>query len=520
MQKPSFKNLNNYLLRFPKITVFLSGGLAKFCFCKGLTVPFLFFPMIYVLLLNIQRPITNQYIKSSFVLGYCFGLGYFGSTLYWVAESFKCVGLGNYGYVAVMFLVAYLAVYTGLVTMLTKIFSKTKVDLLLIFSFFWVFMEYLRGIVFTGFPWNLAGYVTYDIPYFAQIADIFGIYGVSLIFILIISLLTYKKTIISAVWILVITLLYGYYKVEIYDGYINPKDRNLVTVIQPSIPQEQKMDMRFLKDNIDKYIDISNTEEIYKGKKLVIWPEAAINIPINNHQKILEYIGAGINHSDTFIVTGADRRGNGRELYNGLSVINKQSEIIQSYDKRHLLPFGEFIPEFLLNIGLRKVIPGTLNFSSGLEKRTIKIEGFEQFDAVICYEIAFPGEIVDDKESKWILNITNDSWFKDSDGPTQHLKIACFRAIEEGRAIARCANNGISCIINCNGQITKELKTDEVGKINSIMPQKYCDTFFSKYHNNTILILLGLGIAFIRTRSRLHLLGLRIMFVRIRRKLF
>lgn len=503
MQKLSLSQLNNYLLRFPKITVFLSGALAKFCFCKGMTFPFLFFPMIYVLLLNIQRLRNQNYKKGSFCLGYCFGVGYFGSTLYWVAESFKCVGLGNYGYIAVIFLVAYLSVYTGLVTMLTKIFAKTKVDFLWIFSILWFFMEYLRGIMFTGFPWNLAGYTTYNIPYFSQIADIFGIYGVSFLFILIISLFTYKKTIKSGVSILAVTLLYGYYKVEIYDGYINPSNRNLVTIIQPSIPQEEKMNMHFLKDNINKYIDISNAEDIYKGKKLIVWPEAAINIPINNHRKIVEYIGAGINHSDTFIVTGADRRGEEREIYNSLCVIDKHSEIIQFYDKRHLLPFGEFIPEFLLDIGLRKVTPGILNFSIGQKKRTIKIDGFEQFDAVICYEIAFPGEIVDDKESKWILNITNDSWFKDSDGPTQHLITACFRAIEEGKTIARCANNGISCIINCNGQITKQLKTDEVGKINSIMPQKYCDTFFSKYHNKTILILLCLGLAFIGIRRKL-----------------
>ena len=113
------------------------------------------------------------------------------------------------------------------------------------------------------------------------------------------------------------------------------------------------------------------------------------------------------------------------------------------------------------------------------------------------------------RESTWILNITNDSWFKDSDGPTQHLKTACFRAIEEGRGIVRCANNGISAVINCNGELEKILTTDEVGNIESKFPARYHKTIFSTYKNKTILIVLTmslLGLLFKRKRIKTRVL--------------
>jgi apolipoprotein N-acyltransferase len=101
----------------------------------------------------------------------------------------------------------------------------------------------------------------------------------------------------------------------------------------------------------------------------------------------------------------------------------------------------------------------------------------------------FPGEILDDRNSKWILNITNDAWFGNSDGPAQHMRSVCFRAIEEGRAVVRVANNGISCIVDCKGRIVDRLGTDEIGTLSADMPMPYRDTFFSVHGNKTILIL-------------------------------
>ncbi len=255
---------------------------------------------------------------------------------------------------------------------------------------------------------------------------------------------------------------------------------------------------------------LSKERGIYGGKKLIIWPEAAINMPTASQSDVLKYIGSSIKTNGSYIVTGCDRFDEDRNLYNSIYVFGKDANVIQAYDKRHLLPFGEFIPEFLLNLGLKKLTAGMINFSNGKLSRTINIDGFAPFDAVICYEIAFPGEIVDNNESTWILNITNDSWFKNSDGPTQHLKIASFRAIEEGKSIVRCANNGISCIIDCNGRVHDALQTDEIGKIDSQMPGKRQNTVFSKYKNSTIFVLItiGMGVLFLFRKRKIHFIEL------------
>lgn len=479
---------------FPKTFAFFLGCLMKFCFCKGTTYPILLIPIFVSFWLILQQALKRQ----SFCIGFSFGIGYFASTLYWIAESFKCVGFGNYGYLAVAFLVLYLSIYPGIACYLTKKFATTRINFILFFAVFWTISEILRGIVFTGFPWNLIGYATYDIPYFSQVADIFGIYGVSFILILIIGLLSFKKTIIYALSIFAIVISYGYYKVNLYSGYIIPETDTDITIVQPSIAQEDKLLIEKFKQNIDLHLKLSDFQNrSYIGPRLIIWPEAAINTPITSKSDLLKYITSLIKGNNTYIISGYDRFDKDMKLYNSLAVLGKNGEIKQIYDKRHLLPFGEFIPKCLLKLSLKKVTAGMINFSEGKLKRTIKLKNISPFDCVICYEIAFPGEIIDNPESKWILNITNDSWFKDSDGPTQHLKIACFRAIEEGKMIIRCANNGISAIIDCNGKLLKILKTNEINRIDYKVPGKYQFTVFAVYKNNIIFTILIISFLFL-----------------------
>jgi apolipoprotein N-acyltransferase len=423
-------------------------------------------------------------------------MSFFGSTLYWIAGSFECVGFGHYGFIAVFVLVVYLSLYTGLTCYLTKQFTRNRISFIIFFPIFWTICEYLRGWVFTGFPWNLAGYIAYDIPYFAQIADIIGAYGVSFLLVLSISLITYKKTIIYGACTLLIPVLYGVYKVEYYDNYIIPEHPDDIVIVQPSIRQIDKMDRHKSDENLERHLDLSKLEAT--GKRLIIWPEAGIDCRTNDQGQVSE----SIEQDDVFIITGIDRMEQDRTLFNSLKIIGKDVILPQTYDKRHLLPFGEFIPEFLMDLGVRKLIPGVINYSSGTQSRAIKLEGFAQFDVIICYEVVFPGEVVDDPDSQWILNITNDAWFGDSDGPSQHLKAVCFRAIEEGKAIARCANNGISCVIDCHGQVRAKLDTDVVGRIETRMPLKYHQTFFSTCKNSTILIVLLLTFLFTLKRKR------------------
>ena len=498
-------NIDEILGIFHKTFALISGIFAKFCFYDGGFFPFIAFFMFYIVLTILRKIPDETKLKNSFSTGFWFGIGYFGSTLYWVIQSFKCVGMGNYGYIAVIVLVLYLSLYSALACLLTRLLQTNRINQILFFCIFWVAGEYLRGIAFTGFPWNLIGYATLEIPYFCQAADIFGIYGISFIFLLAVTTLSYKKTFLYGIALSLITLSYGYYKVEIFSDYKQLEHKNNITAVQASIQQEDKLNPNKFRDNLEKHIALSNFSGVSDGKRLVIWPEAAINTTINSNNGVLEYISSHISHPDTFIFTGADRRDANNTIYNSSCIIGTNAKILQTYDKRHLLPFGEFIPEFLLDLGLRKVTQGALNFSRGNASRSIKINNFDQFDVLICYEIVFPGEILDNKDTKWILNITNDAWFKVTDGPMQHLKTVCLRAIEEGRPIVRCANNGISCIIDCKGKIISKLNTNQIGAINSSVPSQYIETIYSRYKNMPIffiMIILFLATYIFRRKSK------------------
>jgi apolipoprotein N-acyltransferase len=407
--------------------------------------------------------------RRSFSSGFAFGVGYFGSSLYWIAESFKCVGLGDYGYIAVAALVLYLSIYPAVVCLLSLKIAKTRIQFMLLFVVFWTLSEYARGIVFTGFPWNLVGYATYKIPYFPQIADLLSIYGVSFLYLLICIFLLYRKTIIASTCIFATVLLYGYLRINYGNFTETLNNEYVVRIVQPSISQEDKMDPKKFKENLNKHLSISDLNNPSPSRKrLIIWPEAAINAPITKQNGILEYIGSFLTDKNTYLITGCDIIDNKNNIYNGACVIGNNGKVLQTYSKRHLLPFGEFIPEFLLELGLKKVTPGITNFSRGNSTRTVQIEGVDKFDMVICFEIVFPWEICDDNSSTWILNLTNDTWFGNSDGPTQHLVTTCFRAIEERKPIVRVANNGISCLIDRYGKVLQKLDANVIGYIDVI----------------------------------------------------
>lgn len=490
-------NHREYIKTHPNVTSLIAGLLAKFCFMKYYAfwaVPIIMFYLLF-------QCLNDRSLKSSFKIGYIFGFGYFLSSLYWVRLSFACVGLTLVGFIAVLVLVLYLSLYPATTCYLYQKFCKNSTSIThkcIFFSCLWVLFEYLRGIIFTGFPWNLIGYATYDIPYFPQIASVVGIYGVSFVFLLCVLLLINKK-IVSGLSIVLIIISFGYFNQKLFNNFSDEEMYTNITIVQPSIDQISKMKQSNFMNNLNCHLSLSNLDtpqSFYSGQNsnhLIIWPEAAVNTFIN--ADILQYISSHIISDNTYILLGADRADSKtREIYNSSVVVGKNSTVFGGYDKKHLLPFGEYIPDFLLKIGFENITKGTTNFSKGKIARRIKLPNIPDFDVIICYEIVFPGEVVEDKNNrpKWILNITNDAWFLDSDESYQHLRTSVFRAIEEGLPIIRCANNGISCVIDCNGKILKSLPTDSVGVIKSSYSEinKNVNTIYSKYGNTLILSLL------------------------------
>lgn len=387
----------------------------------------------------------------------------------------------------------YLSLYPACALCLTKFLFKRKCPQKhIFFACIWVLLEYIRGFMFTGFPWNLIGYATYNIPFFKQTASIFGIYGVSLVYMLIICLTFVKKSQKYAFFIALCSICYGGY-IELLQNDAPQTEENSIDVriIQPCIEQQNKLNHAMFMNNLNCHLSLSGLEENVRGRKrIVIWPEASINTFIDD--SVIRYISSHIKNDNTYVFLGGDRRRNDGEIYNSSVLINKSGTILARYDKKHLLPFGEYIPNFLLSFGLRKVTSGMINFSPGIGDSLIKVDGIPDFGVVICYEAAFPSEIAGTKTQrpKWIINITNDAWFSGSDEIHQHLITTAFRAIEQGVPIFRCANTGVSCVIDRLGKITKKLSENTYGiiKTNTSLPEK--ETIFSKFGNIPVLVCL------------------------------
>ena len=402
---------------------FLTGCLAKFCFWKYYALFFIPCIMFYALL----RLLQNTNIKTSFITGYYFGIGYFLSSISWLYLSFKCYGMTTLGIAATILLALYLAIYPAT----SCIFYKNR----LVFGLVWTICEVIRGIAFSGFPWNLIGYSVMDLPYIPQIAWLITAYGLSFC-IMLIAVLKIKWKIILTTTL----LLFGIYRENISSP--KPFYNYKIFVIQPSIAQTDKLNPKLSYEILKRHLDLSMLHAHSNQPTIIIWPEAVFHL----QPEVVNYIANNITNANVHLITGVDINENNK-IFNSIIVIGKNG-IEARYDKKYLVPFGEFIPNFLLKLGLSNLVSGA-NYSSGSNTRLLSINNIPLITPIICYESAFPKCIVEQKTA-FILNITNDAWFdsKYSDEMMQHLRIARCRAIEEDQIIIRCANNGISCVID------------------------------------------------------------------------
>jgi apolipoprotein N-acyltransferase len=196
----------------------------------------------------------------------------------------------------------------------------------------------------------------------------------------------------------------------------------------------------------------------------VVWPEAAVDFPLNEDQDLARLLGTLLPGGTRLItggiafVRGPDGRATG--AYNSLYVLNRAGRIEARYDKAHLVPGGEYLPlrRWLEPLGLSRVVPGSLDFLSGPGPRTLAVAGLAAVGPVICYEIIFADRIVDRAERPhWILNVSNDTWFGPA-GPPQHFAQSRLRAIEEGLPVVRVTPTGISGLIGPDGAILARLR--------------------------------------------------------------
>ncbi|MGH1404380.1 MAG: apolipoprotein N-acyltransferase [Alphaproteobacteria bacterium] len=440
-------------------------------------------------------------IKQSFALGYGFSLGYFGFSLSWIGNALLIDG-NPYWWawpLAISGLPILLSCFTACACALYKRVCRntTNLENYIIFCTCLSVSEYLRGNIFTGFPWNLYGYTWADISPIAQFASLTSIYGLTFITILwsasIVQWIetTRKKTIALLILSSVIIVYgYGLYKIETY----SPSSETNYTfrIIQPNIKQSEKWKPEKRAQNFLKLLSLSKYKENEQTKDskahYIIWPETAIAPDITNAPWAMDLIKEILHEYPTpvYLITGALRSENGG-YYNAILTFNKNAEIIHVYNKRHLVPFGEYMPfEEIIDIA---PIVGFTGFKSGTTSSLFTTPENITISQLVCYEILFP-RYSREHQSNVIINVTNDAWYGKTAGPYQHLTQAKFRAIETQIPILRSANTGISAIISPLGHILKYRDLDEKGYILQKIPISIAKLNQSNYIEELLILIL------------------------------
>lgn len=444
---------------------------------------------------------------AAFWTGWWFGLGFFIAGLYWMSYSFL-VEASTYAWMipfAIPGLSAVAAIYIGLATLGTFALAPKGVRRAVALPLLWTIFEFLRGVLLTGFPWNLIGSVwAFHAPMLQGIAY-FGAYGLSLFTV---AAATAPAALADEaasrrVRFWVIGATYAALAVMWVGGTLRIDGASLDTVpgvrlrlIQPDVAQSLKWQPEQRAEIMRRLLSMSAQPAEGAPPTHIIWPETATPVFLEYAPDDLRAIGA-VTPAGGALITGSPRirRGETRDdikLWNSIHVVDSAGEIRATYDKFHLVPFGEYmpLPSFLGRLALAA---GRVDFSPGPGPVTLEIAGAPPASPLICYEAIFPGRVKADGEPRpqWLLNVTNDAWFGMSSGPYQHLASARMRAVEEGLPLIRTANNGVSGVYDAYGRIRAETALGIRAVLDADLPRATpVETIYSRYGNLTLSVVL------------------------------
>lgn len=447
-------------------------------------------------------------------LGFVTGLVFFTGLLYWIYNV-----LTEYGHLPgwisiflLILLTAYLALYFSLFAFLLRFAAgKTNLPETLFAPPLWVSLEYLRGLIFSGFPWELLGYSQFLTLPLVQISDITGVYGVSFIIVLAnASLYRLAITLPNRGWIpalkevlasgIIIALCgaYGVWKLSALETKARMETTFRVALIQGNIRQDVKWEPRYQEETLRIYSDLTLRVKDQRPD-LIIWPETATPFFFQSaypfQTRILE-LSHQVNAPLLFGAPAFERQGRKADYFNSAFLISPEKKILGRYDKIHLVPFGEYAPLSGFLGFTRDIIGAIGDFTPGKGVVNFSLP-WGNFGVLICYEAIFPDltrQFVE-QGAQFLVNITNDAWFGRTSAPYQHLSMVTLRAVENRVAIVRAANTGISALIDPSGRIVQstDLFTREAlsGKIHL----NKSSTFYTKWGD--VFSYLCLGVTFL-----------------------
>jgi len=455
-------------------------------------------------------------LLNFFFLGFSFGYGYFVSSLYWVSNSLTFDQQLNFLIpIAILGLPILLASFYGIAVLAIHSFIKKDYIFLLIFSISLSVFEYLRGILFTGFSWNLISYSWSFSTESIQMLKFIGTYSFNFFSILIFSIyfnslkpIQFKRIFTKSIFVFsLLALNFFFGKFIIKNSEFNYYNDVKIKIVQPNIDIANTWGLENENKNLIRLIGLSkgNKEE----KTLFVWPEGMIQqTRPQDLYKYKEYFNKNFSKNH-YIVVGISNpiTTNGKvNYYNSLVLLNYNAEVVSIYNKIKLVPFGEFIPfeKLLSELGLKKITFGYGSFASGNSRKEIEVFKNLSFLPLLCYEIIYSGDLkLNSNYFNFIINISEDGWFGNSIGPRQHLTQVIFRAVEQGVPIVRSTNTGISAFISPNGKIINSLELNKEGVIDGKLFFLKEKTLFSLLENYIFYFTILLGIIFVVTVRKL-----------------
>jgi apolipoprotein N-acyltransferase len=453
------------------LPAFLTGVMLVLSFPKfGLS--WLAFIALVPLLVSLWKADGWKAVRAGLFAGIIFFYG----TLYWLYHSIHFYGglglLLSLGAVFLLSLVLSVLYMASFAFFYSRTINNTSLPASLVAPLFWVVLEFLRSVLFTGFPWNLLGYTQYDFLRLIQVADLAGVYGVSFLVVavngaladLYISkrrreerpLFTLTPTLsgYAVVMLLVIAvLIYGTVRL----GQAREGEPMRVSIVQGNIEQDMKWNPLYQRMVIKTYEELTRKAVEENKPDLVVWPETSMPFVLSadvSRRSGLETFQKKVGVPIIFGVVDERKDPDGAIYYTNSAALLKDGKVAYVYDKVHLVPFGEYVPMGKLLFFIDKLVPTLGNYRPGRSfNRGVVQKG--EFGVLICYEIIFPDLVRKffRKGGDFIVTITNDAWFGRTPGPYQHFAMAVFRAVENRKPVIRAANTGISGIITPDGEV-------------------------------------------------------------------
>lgn len=427
---------------------------------------------------------------GAFSIGWSFGLGYFVAGLWWIANALL-VEAPEFAWaipLAVLGLPALLAIFYGFATSIARALWCEGLPRIFVLAAAFGVAEWLRGFVFTGFPWNELGQTIQPSPLLMQSSALTGAATMNIVAVTVFALpaaiLVGGRMRIASLGLLTILVGvhsgFGYWRLEMLPD-AEPEGR-IVRLVQPAIDQSQKWAPERAREIFDDLLTLTatpGTDSEIGQPQLVVWPETAVPFILTQQPGAVAAIAETLKSGQS-LLTGVvreqesdDSTTSDSRYFNSMLLIDSDGIISGAADKVHLVPFGEYLPfaEQLGALGLSAVAAADRGYVGAPQRRSLELPDGLTAIPLICYEVIFSNEVTRIKPTDGVMiNVTNDAWYGDTPGPYQHFHQSRLRAVETGLPLIRSANNGISAVVDAKGRISRMLDYGQQGAFDAVLP--------------------------------------------------